>query len=160
MPYLARCSLFLLWALATVACAQTVYKSVTADGKVVYSDHPPVQGRLVKTLTVTAGPSTALPVSALEQLRRLRALAPAAKRATPAGVVLYSAAWCGYCRKAKAYLQSKGIAFREIDIDTPDGLAAFARAGGGSSGVPLLVVDGRSVRGYSPAAYDQLLAAR
>jgi len=71
---------------------------------------------------------------------------------------LYSAAWCGYCKKARAYLADKGIAYREIDIDTPDGLAAFARAGGGGKGVPLLLAGGRRVQGFSLAAYDKLFA--
>ncbi|MBS1189755.1 MAG: Glutaredoxin [Rhodocyclaceae bacterium] len=34
---------------------------------------------------------------------------------------LYSASWCGYCRKAKAYLGERGIPYQEIDIDTPEG---------------------------------------
>ncbi|MBI4998243.1 MAG: glutaredoxin family protein, partial [Rhodocyclales bacterium] len=67
--------------------------------------------------------------------------------------------WCGYCTQAKAWLASKRIAYREIDIDTPDGLASFAQAGGGK-GVPLLVANGRRVQGYSPAAYDQLFSRK
>jgi glutaredoxin len=137
--------------------AGTLYKSVTADGRVVYSDHPPEQARVVKTLTPDASPTTALPVSALEQLQRLKALKPAAPPPASSEVVLFTAAWCGYCQKAKAYLQAKGVSYREVDIDTPEGLQAFAQAGGGK-GVPLLVANGRSVRGFSPPAYDELLA--
>lgn len=147
---------FFMFALSP-ASAQTMYKSVTADGKVVYSDHPPADSKVLKTLTPDGTPSSALPVSAVEQLRRLRALRPTA--AASSGVVLYSAAWCGYCAKAKAYLATKGIAYREIDIDTSDGLASFAQAGGGK-GVPLLIADGQRVQGFSPAAYDQLFANR
>lgn len=135
-----------------------MYKIVTPDGRVVYTDHPPTEGKLLKTLTPDAAPTTALPVSAAEQLRKMQSL-----RATAApagnGVVLYSAVWCGYCAKAKAYLAGKGVAYREIDIDTPDGMASFAQAGGGK-GVPLLVANGQRVQGFSPAAYDELLARR
>jgi glutaredoxin len=139
------------------ASAQTMYKYVAADGKVVYGDRPPADGKVLKTLTPDSTPSSALPVSAEEQLRRLKALRPAAPAAS--GVVLYSAAWCGYCTKAKAYLGAKGIAYREIDIDTPDGLASFAQAGGGK-GVPLLLAGDQRVQGFSPGAYDQLFANR
>jgi len=161
MNHFARLAIALLCSasLATVATAQTLYKSVTPDGRILYSDHPPVQGQVVKTLAQSAAPSTALPVSAVEQLRKLRALAPAIAAPSTDGVVLYSAAWCGYCKKAKAYLTEKAIAYREVDIDTPDGLAAFAQAGGGK-GVPLLVAGAQRVQGFSPASYDQLFANR
>lgn len=137
--------------------AQAVYKSVGPDGRVVYSDQPPPGHRVVHSRTFDAGSGSALPASATEQLAKLKSLKPAA----PAGrdPVLYSAAWCGYCQKAKAYLAGKGIAYREIDIDTPDGLAAFAQAGGGR-GVPLLVAGERRVQGFVPAAYDELLVGR
>jgi glutaredoxin len=141
-----------------VVLGQTMYKSVTADGKIIYSDHPPSDGKVLKTITPDIVPSTALSVSAMEQLRKLRALRPTA--AAPAnGIVLYSASWCGYCAKAKTYLAAKGIAYQEIDIDTPDGLASFAHAGGGK-GVPLLLSGSQRIQGFSPAAYDQLFSSR
>jgi glutaredoxin len=136
------------------AQGQTLYKSVSPDGRVTYSDHPPAESKVVKTLAPDHTANSALPVSAMEQLRKLRALRPAAPPA--AGVVLYSANWCGYCVKAKAYLATKGVAYQEVDIDTPDGLASYAQAGGGK-GVPLLLAGSQRVQGFSPAAYDQVL---
>ncbi len=32
-------------------------------------------------------------------------------------VTLYTSAWCGYCMRAKALLDHKGVAYREIDVD-------------------------------------------
>jgi glutaredoxin len=139
------------------AQAQTLYKSVGADGRVTYGDQPPAEGKVVKTMTPVLAPSSALPPSAAEQLRRLQALRPAAPQAD--GVVLYSAQWCGYCRKAKAYLAEKGIVYREIDIDNPEGLASYAQAGGGK-GVPLLIAGAQRVQGFSQSAYDQVFGAR
>ena len=143
--------------LLTVAPAfgQALYKSVTPDGRVVYSDHPPAANKLVKTITPDAAPATALPPSAAEQLRRLQELRPAS--AQIGGTTLYSAAWCGYCTRAKAWLGAKGIAYREVDIDTPDGMASFAQAGGGK-GVPLLLARGQRVQGFSPASYEKVFA--
>lgn len=146
-----------LAAAGSLALSQTMYKSVTPDGRIVYADHPPIDGKLLKTIAPDRVPSTALPVSAIEQLRKLGALHTAS--AAPGGVVLYTASWCGYCAKAKAYLAAKGIAHQEIDIDTPDGMASFAQAGGGR-GVPLLLADGQRIQGFSPAAYDQLFSRR
>lgn len=34
-----------------------------------------------------------------------------------APVTIYTSAWCGYCARAKALLDRKGIAYREIDVD-------------------------------------------
>jgi glutaredoxin len=156
--------LLLLAALAGAVAAQTVYKSVGADGRVVYSDRPPAGGRLEKTLTFENLPSSALPASAssyVEQLKRMHARDAAQAAAAPAqaGVVLYTASWCGYCRKARAWLGAKGIAYRDVDVETPDGIAAFASVGGGS-GVPVIVADGRRLAGFSAPAYDALFASR
>jgi glutaredoxin len=154
-------AIFLLLAV-TAASAQTMVKSVTADGRIVYSDHPPADSKVVKTLVADTpadgAASTALPVSAMEQLRRLRALR-AAPAPAPTGVVLFSAAWCGYCTQAKAWLAGRGIAYQEVDIDTPDGLALMAQVGGGK-GIPLLLADGQSVRGFSPAVYERIFRKR
>jgi glutaredoxin len=147
--------LVVAWFAAMPAFAQTLYKYVTPEGKVVYTDHPPTQGKLLKTITPDAAPATALPPSAAEQLRRLQELRPAA--AQVGGTTLFSATWCGYCTQAKAWLGAKGIAYREIDIDTPDGMSAFAQAGGGR-GVPLLLARGQRVQGFSPASYEQVFA--
>ena len=75
------------------------------------------------------------------------------------GVVLYSASWCGFCKRAKAYLAANGISYQEFDVETKDGMAAFAQAGGGK-GVPLLIADGQRVQGFTPAAYDAFFANR
>jgi glutaredoxin len=148
---------------SAVPVAKTLYKSVGPDGRIAYSDRPPAGGRIEKTMKFDNLPGSALPASAasyVEQLRRMRASSTPSTPSTPtSGAVLYSATWCGYCKQAKAYLASKGIAYQEIDIDTKDGMAAFAQAGGGK-GVPLLLAGGQRVQGFSPAAYDALFAER
>jgi glutaredoxin len=73
-------------------------------------------------------------------------------------VTLYSAAWCGYCRRAKAYLAQNGIAYDDIDVDTPDGRAAFEQVG--KDGVPLLVSGKKRVRGFRPEGYDAFFTSR
>ena len=35
---------------------------------------------------------------------------------TPA-VIIYTSAWCGYCVRAKALLEARGIPYREIEVD-------------------------------------------
>jgi glutaredoxin len=143
------------------ASAQTVYKSVGPDGKIVYSDHAPTTGRLEKTMKFELA-SSALPASAASYMEQFRKTHPAgaAPAAAGKGVTLYSAVWCGYCKQAKAWLGARGVAYNNVDIDAPGGMAALAQASGGSTGVPVLVVDGKKMTGFSSGAYDAALAGR
>ncbi len=66
-----------------------------------------------------------------------------------ARVQIYTTRWCGYCTRAKALLQNKGVEFDEIVLD---GDPAFRRrlyelTGGWT--VPQIVIDGRPVGGYT-----------
>lgn len=140
--------------------AETLYKTVGPDGKVDYSDKPPPDGKVEKTMQFNNLPSSEVPglsLSYVEQLRRFKA-SQAKTPATPAaGVVLYAASWCGYCRHARSYLAKKSIPYQEIDIDTPRGKESFAEIAGGG-GIPVLFASGQRVQGYSVPAYDALFA--
>jgi glutaredoxin len=140
------------------ADAQTVYKSIGPDGKVVYSDSPPVDSKNARKLKFDKLPASPLPAPARASVEQQKRSTSTAVPVTTA-VVLYSAAWCGYCKAAKTWLGTRGIAYREIDIDTDSGRAYFAQAGGGD-GIPLLVAGGQRVQGFSPAAYDALFSTR
>ena len=88
--------------------------------------------------------------------RRSRLLAAAATPAPPQ-VILYYADWCGYCRKAKSHLDRRGIAYELRDVDIPANQAELVAKSGGRS-IPVIDVDGRILKGYSPERLDQLLA--
>lgn len=82
-----------------------------------------------------------------------RALAEAQATPAQAPVTMYSAAWCGVCRKARTFLGEQGIAFVEKDIDKDKDaareLAAKARAAGvDASGVPVFDVGGTLMPGF------------
>jgi glutaredoxin 3 len=57
-------------------------------------------------------------------------------------VEIYTQPWCPYCARALALLQSKGVAFREIDA--PQGSEARAQSieRSGKTSVPQVFVDG------------------
>lgn len=72
-------------------------------------------------------------------------------------VVLFSTSWCGYCRKARDYLRTNGIAHVEYDIEkSSEGKRHFTELGG--RGVPLILVGDRQIRGWNPAALESALA--
>jgi len=138
----------------------TLYKSVGPDGNTVYSDRPPGEGRAAKTMQFESLPGSPLSAATLAYLEELRkSSAVAARPARPTGVVLFTTTWCGYCKKARAHLAAKGVAFQDVDIETQAGLVAYAQAGG-QKGVPMLLANGQQVRGYSATAYDAVLAPR
>jgi len=75
----------------------------------------------------------------------------AALQATP--IVMYSATWCGVCRKAKAFLSANGLRYQEIDADETPGAWEKIDKLIGRRGVPVIVVDGElTPPGLSPSA--------
>ncbi|MGP6418265.1 glutaredoxin family protein [Pseudomonas putida] len=72
-----------------------------------------------------------------------------------ARVVLYATDWCGYCKQTKRFLDSKGIPFKEFDIEK-DAEARKTYEALGGRGIPLIDVNGTLIRGFNP---DEILAA-
>ena len=62
-------------------------------------------------------------------------------------VEIYASDWCGYCRRARALLESKGISFTEIDVDMIPGARAEMVARGGGDTVPQIFIGGQAVGG-------------
>lgn len=63
------------------------------------------------------------------------------------GIVVYATSWCGYCRRAKALLESKGASYREIDIDTTPGGRAEMQTRSGRRTVPQIFIAGEAIGG-------------
>ena len=83
-----------------------------------------------------------------------------------ARVQVYSTRWCGYCVRAKALLQSRGIDYDDISLDDDPAFRQklFDLTGGWT--VPQILVDGRPIGGYTElwrldreGRLDELLAA-
>lgn len=64
-----------------------------------------------------------------------------------ADVQIYLTSYCPYCTRAKALLQRKGVAFKEIDVEGDHVKRAWLRDETGQSTVPQIFIDGRSVGG-------------
>jgi len=77
-------------------------------------------------------------------------------------VVLYTAPWCGFCKKAAAHLRSRGVPFEERDIDSDRSAAVdlsrkLRQAGLSGGGIPVLDIAGTIVIGFKKAQIDRLL---
>jgi mycoredoxin len=78
---------------------------------------------------------------------------------TPMKVVLYTAAWCRDCRAAKQFLDSHGIAYMEINVDSDPAASAEVLRRVGKRAIPQLVIDGEWFQPYKPGRgllYDEL----
>ncbi len=72
-------------------------------------------------------------------------------------VILYATSWCGYCQKARAFLDRNHIAYKEYDIEkSSEGRRQFAALRG--SGVPLILVGNEEIRGWNQGALTEALA--
>ena len=70
-------------------------------------------------------------------------------------VVMYSASWCGYCRKARNYFNTHGVSFNEYDIETSaKGQHDYQQLG--ARGVPVILVGSQRLNGFSPAAFESI----
>ena len=79
---------------------------------------------------------------------------------------MYTTRWCGYCVRAKALLDSRGIAYEEIELDDDPAFRKRLIDLTGGWTVPQIVIDDRPIGGYSElwaldrsGRLDELLAA-
>jgi len=84
-----------------------------------------------------------------------------------AKVEIYTSMMCGYCARAIRLLESKKIAYEEIDVSlSADRRAAMRSRAGGRSSVPQIFIDDEHIGGCnelyaleSAGHLDRLLAA-
>lgn len=59
-------------------------------------------------------------------------------------ITIYTTAWCPDCRNTKAFLQERGLAYREINIERDEAAEEIVlKANNGLRKVPTLEVAGR-----------------
>jgi glutaredoxin len=135
-----------------VPVSAEIYRWTDADGRTHYSDKPPADRKAkpirIKVPSIT-GPAVVTPA-------QRGAAAPAA--GTPQPVKLYTTAWCGYCKKAKAHLAARGVPYREIDVETSESGEREYRDLKGR-GVPVILVGSQRMDGFDAQGLDAMLAA-
>ena len=130
-----------------------VYTWVDEHGVRQFSDKPPAAaGARVQSIEV---PQIGTVVTRQLPADALPPRSAGKKAARSRRVVMYSAPWCGVCKRAAGYFRDKGIAFHEKDIDqSRQARREFEQLGG--RGVPLILVGKRKLAGFSPASFEQL----
>jgi glutaredoxin len=136
--------------LAASVNAQQVYRIVGPDGKVTFSDKPPVEANVKLAPVVPLGGGGGSNGAGLPfELRQVASKYP---------VTLYTGNNCGPCGAGRAYLSSRGIPFTERTVTTAEDAEALKRLAGDNS-IPLLTVGGQQIKGYSDTEWGQFLDA-
>jgi glutaredoxin 3 len=65
-----------------------------------------------------------------------------------ARIQMYTTRWCGYCVRAKALLESRGIPFEEIALDDDPAFRQTVHDLTGRWTVPQILIDGEPIGGY------------
>jgi len=174
MRIAVRCFLFcsLLLCLASLASA-AVYRWVDADGKKHFSDTPPADSAAQEMVlpytdpapvdrTLEAEPSESSEPSSEEtsstSSKPAKAVAPRPSSGVEgANVDIYVTDSNPYCRKAESWFRSRNIPFSAYDIEKDSSAAQRKASLSSSPGVPLVVICGRQVAGYSPMAFEEAM---
>lgn len=139
-----------LLGMASGVQAQTVYRIVGPDGKVTFSDKPPVNAQQGKVATTGVGAVAASSGSSLPlELRSISAKYP---------VVLYTTTPCAPCDTGRAMLTARGVPFTERTVTTADDRASLVRQMGDES-MPVLTVGSQRLKGLQESEWLQYLDA-
>ena len=133
------------------ANAQQIFRIVGPDGRVTFSDKPPVEptpkSGPAKTVAPPAGGSdtSALPF----ELRQAANRYP---------VTLYTSPGCDPCGPGRTMLLARGIPFAERTITTNEDIEALKRLSGTPT-LPFLTIGGQQLKGFSESEWGQFLDA-
>lgn len=127
--------------LSGAASAEGIYQWTDAQGRVHFGDRP------------QNGAASQRPQAPINVVQPVQPGArPEAKE-----VVLYSTQRCGFCRKARAHFAERGIAYTEYDVETTEkGWRDYNRMQG--RGVPIILIGGERMNGFSAPLFDQMYA--
>lgn len=144
----------------TPFCAYAeIYSWVGKNGVTHYSSEKPINDTKVETLNYTptkvpVNPPDLNQTSIADEIKANSAL-PSYEGVGSGTVVMYSTAWCGYCKKARRYFKENSIPFNEYDIEKSSRAKAEHKRYGGS-GVPLLLFGQHKMRGFSTGRFEKL----
>ena len=66
-----------------------------------------------------------------------------------ARIQMYTTRWCGYCVRAKALLDSRGLEYEEISLDDDPAFRQKLHDLTGGWTVPQILIDGDPIGGYA-----------
>jgi glutaredoxin len=143
---------------AFVACASfwaatagaQVFRIVGPDGRVTFSDRPPVDSRATAAPTVQMGrPGEVATASLPMELRTVTQRFP---------LTLYTSKDCAPCDTARGFLSRRGIPFSERTVTTDADIRALQSVSGAMN-VPFATLGSQHLKGFSEGEWGQYLDA-
>jgi hypothetical protein len=133
------------------ARAQQIYRFTGPDGRITFSDKPPLDPNTKTTTARAVAMSTG--ASSLETL-------PFELRQTVSRypVVFYTGPGCGPCTTRRAQRTSRGVPEIEKTVTSAEDIEALKRLAG-SATLPFLTIGAQQLRGYSEVEWVQFLDA-
>jgi len=136
---------FVILVLSSSLFAVELYKWTDEYGRVYYTDKPPPEENAekldIKIRSFEGEPQVFDAKGILN---------------SNSSVVMYSAEWCGVCKRAKKYMQKNNIAFKEMDIDkSSQAKREFKKLNG--KGVPIILVGNQRMNGFSAVKLEAML---
>jgi glutaredoxin len=145
---------------ASSAVSGEVYKWKDKDGNIIFSDTLPPPGVNVEIKEfkedTTERPKTReyFPKSKSESIQEKRPY-------RDIYVIMYMTSWCPYCVKARTFLRSLDVNLIEYNIERDKSKREeILSKSSGSTGVPLIDVEGIIIRGYNPDALKAAIERR
>jgi len=72
-------------------------------------------------------------------------------------ITVYSTSTCPWCTKAKDYLKSKGVDYKEVNVGIDREGAIEMVKKSGQQGVPVIDIDGTIIIGFDQRRIDSLI---
>lgn len=136
---------------ATTASAE-IFQWTDNDGNVQFGDRPPASSG-AKRVEVEVNSYESVSVESAEAFKSGVSNKGRAKK-----VVMYSTTWCGVCKRARRFLKSQKISFKEYDVEkSRKGKKDYARLKG--RGVPILLVGGQRMNGFSASRFSRMYSS-
>jgi glutaredoxin len=139
-----------IWLIAGPVSAE-IYKWTDEKGYVHYSDKKPENQEVTELKFKIASYDTVSYGTVSHDTER----ANSNKADTKKNVVIYSASWCGVCKKAKTYFRRNGIPFTEYDIEKGTRAKRMYKKLG-ATGVPVIIVGRKRMNGFSEAGFNRI----
>jgi len=149
-------SIYVLLSCSTLTHAE-VYKWVDKSGRTHFSDQAPMN---IESENIELGELVTYTSAKVVDNDTEVTDTPDEDRAKPKKyrrkkVVMYSAAWCGVCTKAKNYFKKNRIPFKEYDIDkSKKGKSDFKKLK--ARGIPVILVGKKRLNGFSVKKFESI----
>jgi len=138
----------LLACIPASAAAQQIYRWVDADGRVHYTAEKPPPGVKSSAVQSRINSYSGTPLIS-------GAASPGASKPE---IKMFATDWCPYCRKAQDYFARQGIRYTHVDIEkSAAARAEYQRLG--ARGVPVILVGGQRMNGFSEERLAEMLKA-